>query len=166
MDQSVTNREQKLYENLQPVVEPLEVELVDVVVKTHEDRPIIRLVVDTESGVGLDRCEEISDYVGPLIELEIPDFDEPYDLEISSPGLERTLRREDECERFEGREVVVNCYAPYEDRKEWRGKLKGRGEQGVLVETEEEELEIPFEVIGSIRLYFDAEEALKSGRND
>ncbi len=161
MSENISNREQKLFENLSPVVEPFEVELLDVEIKTHGERPIIRLVVDTKEGIDLGRCEEISDYVAPLIDLEIPDFDESYDLEISSPGLERTLRRSEELDRFAGRQVIINCYAPYEGTKEWRGELVGQGKTGVLLDVDGEKLEIPHDIVASVKLYFDAEEALK-----
>ncbi len=161
MNENISNREQKLFDNLRPVVEPFAVELIDVEIKPHGERPIIRLVVDTDEGIDLSKCEEISDYVSPLIDLEIPDFGVSYDLEISSPGLERTLRRPEELDRFAGREVFVNCYAPHEGSKEWQGELIGYSADGVLLEVDDKKLEIPYDIVASVKLYFDADEALK-----
>lgn len=164
MSDSVTNREQQLYENLRPIVEPMEVELIDVEIKTHEEEPLVRLVVDTPEGVELDKCQQISDYISPLLELEAPELPEPYNLEVSSPGLKRKLRREAEYEKFSGREVVVKCYAPFEGQKEWQGTLAGKQEKSILLtDTDSGEIEIPFDKVASVKLYFDAEAALKTG---
>ncbi len=161
MDGSVTNKEQKLYDNLKPIVEPLEVELVDVEIKTHEEQPLIRVVIDTGEGVPLDKCEKVSEYISPLLELEVPELKGPYNLEVSSPGLKRRLRREEEYDKFRGRDVVINCYAPCEGRKEWQGTLGGRKNEAVLLaDTPAGEILIPINKIASVRLYFDAEAAL------
>ncbi len=164
MDQSITNREEKLYRALKPVVEQLGVRLIDVELKTHEKQPVIRVVVYNEEGVGVEKCKLISDYVSPLIDLEMPDFNQSYNLEVSSPGLKRKLRRSAEYQIFMGHRVDVKCYMPVEGRKEWSGDLAGGDSEAVLLELEDQSVELPQEAVASVRLYFNADEALKSGR--
>ncbi len=164
MEQTITNRERKLYKNLKPLVDPLGVELIDVELKTHEDKPLIRLVVYREQGVALETCQEISDYLGPLIDLELPDLRSSYDLEVSSPGLKRKLRRRKELEIFQGRPVLVNCFMQVEGKKEWKGQLNGQSSEEILLQVNQQQVALPIASVASLRLYFDAEEALKSGR--
>ncbi|MFB6356642.1 MAG: ribosome maturation factor RimP [bacterium] len=158
----VTQRESDLYQSLEPVVTPLGVDLVDVAIKTHEDVPVVEVVIDSEEGVGSSTCAKVSQHVSPILDMEDLQFRESYELVVTSPGLERTLRRESELDRFSGRDVEIKCYAPYEERKLWEGTLKGFEGGDVLLEREKKETaRIPSDKIASVKLTFDAEEALK-----
>lgn len=160
----ITERERNLFEALRPIVEPLGVRLLDVEIRTHEERPVVRVIISSEDGVGSDTCRRVSENVSPVLELEDFGFAGPYDLEVSSPGVERRLRRPREYELFQGREVEVTCYAPYEDRKTWRGTLEDRTDEALIVNVESNKtVEIPHNLVASVRLYFDAEAALNSG---
>ncbi|MGM0380933.1 MAG: ribosome maturation factor RimP, partial [bacterium] len=101
----ITNREQELFEALKPIVEPLGVKLIDIEFKTHGEESRIRVVVDDDEGVGLSLCEKISKQVDPVIELEEPELRRDFELEVSSPGLRRRLRRKFEYDYFSGRQA-------------------------------------------------------------
>ena len=161
----ITNREQELFESLKPIVEPLGVKLIDVEIKTHGGESILRVVVDDEEGVGLALCEKISRQVAPVLELEEENLLHKFELEVSSPGLRRRLRRDFEYDYFSSRQVEVKCYGTYRERKQWEGELRGVSEEGIIldVEGDEDEITIPTEQVASVRLKFDAEEALNSG---
>lgn len=167
MTATVTRREDELYEALLPVVEPLGVSLVDVEVRDAQGASGLRVVIQAPEGVSTGLCERVTRYVRPVLEVErevLGKFDE---LEVTSPGVRRRLRRPNEYERFAGREVVVTCYAPFQDRKEWRGTLEGRVDDGVRVVPEGgDPVDIPEDRVASVRLYFDAEAALKNGGRD
>lgn len=160
---TITSKEEELYEALKPIVAPLGVDLIDVELKTHGDRPAVRVVIDSEEGVDSGVCTRVSRNVSPVLDVEDPGFTGAYDLEVSSPGLERRLRRPSEYEQFQGHELEVTCYAPFKEQKEWVGTLSDYSEEGLTLELENDDLiEIPEEKIASARLHFDAEKALKS----
>ncbi len=161
----ITNREQELFESLKPIVEPLGVRLIDIELKTHGGESRLRVVVDDEEGVGLALCEKISKQVAPVMEIEEPGLLHKFELEVSSPGLRRRLRRDFEYDYFSSRQVVVKCFGSFKDRKQWKGKLEGISAEGLIIETtpSAEPVTIPLEQVASVRLFFDAEEALNSG---
>lgn len=160
---AISRKEDELFQALKPVVEPLGVELVDVELKTHGDRPAVRVVISGDGGVDADFCGKVSRNVSPVLDLEDPGFTGSYDLEVSSPGLKRRIRRPDEYDRFQGKQVEVTCYAPFKQQKEWRGAIQSFAEGELNLKTSDGEIiSIPEEQIASARLYFDAEQALKS----
>lgn len=159
----ITHREQRLFETLVPIVEPLGVSLLDLELQTHERDPVIRLVIAREDGpVGTRDCQEVTEHVSPVLSLEDLGFEGGYDLEVTTPGVERRLRRDHEYDRFADREVVVNCFGSYRDRKRWKGVLKGRTDEVLMLDVDGERIEIPREQVASTRLYFDPEAALRS----
>lgn len=165
MTAKVTRREDRLFEALRPVVEPLDVALIDVEVRQADGGSRLRVVIDDADGVSTGACERVSSHVRPVLDVEAPgEYDE---LVVTSPGVRRRLRREGEYDRFAGREVVVTCYAPFRDRKQWRGTLEGGTDEGIRIDPEDaDSVEIPHDRVASVRLYFDAEAALKNGGRD
>lgn len=166
MTAKVTRREERLYEALRPVVEPLGVSLIDVEVRQADGEARLRVVIDDPDGVSTGVCERVSNHVRPVLDVE--ETPGQYDaLEVTSPGVRRRLRRPDEYERFAGRDVVVTCYAPFRDRKQWRGTLRGGTNDGVRIDPEDAgPVDIPEDRVASVRLYFDAEAALQNGGHD
>lgn len=108
---------------IEPVVDSAGAELVDLEVAGSRGRPIVRAYVDTESGVTLDECARLSRRLERTLEGAgaVP---ERYVLEVSSPGLERPLRRRRHFERFQGREISVRLYRKLGDRKRFLGTLE------------------------------------------
>lgn len=108
---------------IEPVLEAEGAELVDLEVGGARGRPVLRAYVDTEGGVTLDECARLSRLLESRLESagEVP---ERYVLEVSSPGLERPLRKRAHFERFRGREVEVRLYAKRDGRKKYLGTLE------------------------------------------
>lgn len=160
---SITRREQRLFEALVPIVEPVGVTLLDLELITHEDEPVLRLVIAGDGdSVGTKQCQEVTEHVSPVLSLEDLGIEGSYDLEVTTPGVERRLRREHEYERFAGRDVVVKCFGTYQDNKRWIGELEERSEEAVVLNVDGETVRIPREQVASTRLYFDPEAALRS----
>lgn len=111
-----------LYETIERTVEGLGYELVDV-----ERLPagLLRVTLDARDGVGLDDCEKVSRQLGHLFAVEDVDYDR---LEVSSPGLDRPLKRARDFERFVGSEVQVQLAEaiPAEGASLGRKRLRGR----------------------------------------
>lgn len=104
-------------------VERAGVELVDVELAGSKGRPLIRVYVDTDTGITLDRCAQVSRTLEPVLEGArlVP---ERYVLEVSSPGINRPLTRRRHFERFVGREIEVRVREPRDGRQRFVGVLE------------------------------------------
>lgn len=105
-----------------PAVRAHGLELVDVDVRGGSGRSLVRLFVDKPGGVTVDDCQRLSEEVGDLIDVSglVP---RSYDLEVSSPGLDRELRKERELRWATGRLVRVWTREPVDGRRELVGRL-------------------------------------------
>ena len=93
------------------------------------------IYIDKKGGVGLDDCEAVSRSVEPVLDSE--DFiDEAYTFEVSPPGLDRPLKTDRDFERYEGEDVEVRLYAALDGKKKFVGKLAGKKEGVVTIETD------------------------------
>lgn len=163
---NITRQEEELYESLKPVVTSMGVDLLDVDVRDHQGDLVLRIVIDDEDGVGIEDCGRISEQVAPVFELEVPDLFREAQLEVTSPGVERRLRRADEFDHYAGRRVAVKCYAPYEGQKNWSGTIRDHTDDHLEIETDEGDIvEIPLNQVASVRLEFNAEDYLSGGNN-
>jgi len=147
---------------LEPVLERDGFELVEVEWLRVAGRWTLRILLDREGGVGIDECQAVSRTVEPILDVE--DLIEPaYDLEVSSPGLDRPLRKPRDFERFAGQRVHVRGLAPVPGtaagqppRKHWTGVLRGVREGAALVEVDGVLHRIPLDRIAKAHLEYDA----------
>ena len=127
----------KIEENVEAIVkdkiESLGYELYDVLFFKEGPNKILRIVIDNEKGISLDDCEKVNNEVKDLID-EADFIKEQYFLEISSPGIERLLRKDWQLEKFKGELVEVKLF-----KKDEKGNKNYIGELG---ETTEKELQI------------------------
>ena len=115
----------------------------------------LRVLLDKEGGVDILDCEAISRRLSDRLD-EIDPIEESYDLEVSSPGIERDLRTDAHIDASVGERVQVRFFAPVEGRKTVEGVLLGRDERGaVLVECEGAPRAFARESIAKIRTVFD-----------
>ena len=126
------------------------VELVDVeYVKEKDWYP--RVFIDKPEGIGIEDCQALSEKLEEKLD-EADVMPEPYILEVSSPGLDRVLKKPRDFERERGKEVDVSLYEPMDGEKLLVGKLEGFGEQGLSLEGREP---IPKEKIAQVRLHIE-----------
>ena len=109
--------------------------------------------IDKDGGVNIDECEAFSRAVEVLLDSE-DIIESEYSLEVSSPGVDRKLKKEREFLYYNGREVEVKLYAPRNDVKEFDGVLKGFKNKTAFIEYNGEILEIPLKDASYIRLKF------------
>jgi ribosome maturation factor RimP len=129
-------------------------ELVDVEAKRDRDGFLVRLYVDKEGGVSLDDLQAVSEEVSAILDAEDP-VESPYTLEVSSPGLDRPLKREEDYRRFSGRLARLSSYEPIDGRRHWTGRLLGLEDGVVAVRLEGEggaECRIPLAKVAHARL--------------
>lgn len=130
-------------------------ELVDVEFIKEGQHRYLRVYMDKEGGISLDDCQEISHYLDDALDRLDP-IEENYFLEVSSPGIERPLKKEADYIRFEGKLVEIRLYFPLDGQKVIEGILKGIEEGDVCIEKEQggEMVRIPFDKIASAKLLF------------
>ena len=109
---------QVVWPRCQKVADQLGFELVDVCLDRENTGKYLRIYLDRPEGMDLDSCEKYPRAIQPLVE----DYDYDF-LEVSSPGLDRPIKRDRDFERAIGEEVEVHLYRPVEDSREWTGTL-------------------------------------------
>ena len=127
------------------------IELVDVeYVKEHTDW-YLRVYIDKDGGIDIEDCQELSENLEVQLyeRTVIPDS---YILEVSSPGIDRVLRKPRDYEREQGKKVDVTLYAPMDGKKEWTGVLTGFDGKAV---TLDETTVIELSKAAQIRLHID-----------
>ena len=115
--------EQNLQEMLQGAVEDLGCELWGIECQRAGRFMTVRLFVDKEGGVTVDDCADVSRQVSAILDVEDPIADK-YNLEVSSPGLDRPLFTLPQFERYIGQDIAVNLRIPVMERRKWQGKLE------------------------------------------
>ncbi len=146
----------KLREILSPTIASLGFWLSAVEMDSDKRGLIVRLFVDAEGGVTIADCAKVSREVSTVLDVEDP-IASPYNLEVSSPGTDRLIERDEDFERFAGFRVRVRM-APGESRRRYSGVLIGLEEGDVLLQSEVEVHRIPRDAIATVRLNPTSEE--------
>ena len=141
----------KLIKLVEPLVEQLGFELADLELRTGGRDGILRIFIDKADGIGIEDCEEVSRRVSAILDVEDP-VQSDYTLEVSSPGLDRTLTKLAHFQRFMGQDVKVKLRFPLEGRRNYRGALKVADEDKIEVEVDGESFSLPLATIESARL--------------
>lgn len=136
-----------------PVVTSLGCELVDVRCLTERGRSVLRLKIDREGGVTVEDCSRISREVGTLLDVE-ESIRSRYDLEVSSPGLDRPLTGEADFVRYAGKVAAIRTGEPIDGRRNFKGVLKGVEEDRVIVVIDGQEHRVPIALIERGHLVF------------
>ena len=140
-----------IWERLAPEIEEQGYELVEVEYGQHGGTYILRLFIDREGGVTLDDCVDISPYVGALLDKDRI-VEDRYMLEVSSPGIDRPVRKPRDFERFEGEYIKIQTVSPIEGRRRFNGTLKGYRDGLVSVEIDGAIHEIHIENVNKAHL--------------
>ena len=136
---------------VRPVAEQAGLELWDVEFANENNRWYLRIFIDKPGGVDHEDCRFVSEKIDPLLDEEVP-VGHSYTLEVSSPGVERPLKKVTDFERYLGSEIRVTTFANVNGRKKNEGRLTGVDPDGVLVVIDDKPVAIPFKQIVSARL--------------
>jgi ribosome maturation factor RimP len=136
---------------LEPAIERLGYELVDLEARLAGKGGLVRIYIDKPDGIDLDDCEKVSLAVSALLDVEDP-IPGNYNLEVSSPGLDRKLTKIEHFQRFEGEIVKVQMRFPIEGRRRFRGTLVSSDEENIVVEVDGESHSLPLKTIDTARL--------------
>ena len=114
----------------------------------------LRAYIDKEGGVDINDCEKVNRALSAKMD-EYDFIDDAYILEVSSPGLGRTLKKEKHFMKSMGEEVEVKLYKAIEKEKQFVGILKSYQDGNIVIETDKKEMEFQKADIASVRLTFD-----------
>jgi len=144
-------KNERLNELLGPLVEDLGYEFVGLEYHSHPKQAVLRVYIDREGGVDLEDCEYVSREVAAMLDVEDP-IAGHYNLEISSPGLDRPLFTLEQFRRFTGAEAQVSLFAPQGGRRKFKGRILATDDGMVRMEVDGAEIALKFENIAKARL--------------
>lgn len=150
-------KKRKVVDVVQDLVEQYmkdkDLELVDVEFVKEGQHRYLRVFIDKEGGVSLDDCQQLSEFLNNRLDSLDP-IEENYYLEVSSPGVERPLKKDHDFERFKGKLVEIKLYYPLDGQKIIEGELMGLhdGKVKVKPENQDQVISIPKDKIALAKL--------------
>ena len=126
---------ERLISLLEAPIQALGYEVVELEFHPQGRGGLLRVYIDREGGVTVDDCEIVSRQVSAVLDVEDP-IPGAYTLEVSSPGLDRPLRKAADFARFAGERAKVELTLPIEGRRRFTGTLKGCEAEHVLIEVD------------------------------
>ena len=136
---------------LEPVVDSLGYELVLLEFVGQGRAATLRLFIDAPDGIAVEDCEKVSREVAATLDVEDP-ITQAYQLEVSSPGLDRPLVKPQHFERFCGESARIETFAPIDGRRRFRGVLEGCENGVVRLRTDQGDFALPLSAIERARL--------------
>ena len=136
----------RLTKIIEPIVSGMGYECVGVEFVRNDKKPVLRVFIDSESGVQVGDCAKVSHQLSGALDVEDP-IQGDYQLEISSPGIERPLFKLSDFDRFQGQVAEVHLFEALNTRRKYRGFLRGVREQDIVLEVDGTVHEIPFHLI-------------------
>ncbi|RIU96331.1 ribosome maturation factor RimP [Oceanobacillus picturae] len=142
-------------ELLRPILEPKNLELVDVEYVKEGKNWFLRVYIDKPGGVDITECGEVSEELSEKLDNTDP-IKEAYFLEVSSPGVERPLKTQEDFKNNVNNNIFVKLYEPIEGEKEYEGILKSFDNHLLTIEykekTRKKQVELPYDKIAKARL--------------
>jgi len=133
---------------IEKLVTQLGYELVDF--ETINGGQILRIYIDKGDLIDIEDCTKVSNHVNNVLSVET-DYD--YErLEVSSPGLDRVIKKLNDFDRFKGEKIKIKTRFAIENRKNFKGILSGTKGESIMIEVDNESLLIDFENIDKARL--------------
>ena len=138
-------------ENLiKPIVEEIGYKLYDVIYEKEGKDYFLRIFIDNENGISLEDCEKVNNAITDILD-EKDYIKEQYFLEVSSPGVERILRKDWQIKENIGQNVEVKLFKPLNGEKVITGTLKDLNDESIIIDN----IEIPRKDISLIKIKFE-----------
>jgi len=138
----------------EPLLKSEGMSLIDVEYRRESKGWVLRVFIDKQGGVTLDDCAVISNQLGDILDAKM-DRDEPYHLEVSSPGLDRPLTKPKHFVYFEGRSAVIKTNRLVQGKKHFKGVLAGFSEGVVRLLVDDQPVAVPYETIVKAHLWIE-----------
>lgn len=145
--------EEKVESLISKKVQELGYELYDVQYTKEGKDYFLRIFIDKKEGIDLSDCEKVSNEINPLLD-EKDYIKEMYFLEVSSPGVERVLRRDEHLKNAIGKEIEVKLFKPIDKQKEFIGTLEEYDEEKIKIKTQKTVIEIERKNISLMKLKY------------
>ncbi|MFH0799183.1 MAG: ribosome maturation factor RimP [Pseudomonadota bacterium] len=141
----------RVEELVSPVLENLGYELIERELILESGRWVLRLYIDREGGVTIDDCERASHGIEDLIAVEeaIP---ASYTLEMSSPGINRPLRRRKDFEKYRGARIRLKTLGQIDGRGNFKGTLEGLDGEHIIMEIDGTRYRVPYSELAKARI--------------
>ena len=147
----------QLFELMEPTVVDLGCELVAVEMTTVEGRRTMRISIDKPGGIIVEDCTKVNRSLSALLDVEDP-LEGAYDLEVSSPGLERPLQRDEDFQRFCGYRVRVQLEKEAPGRRRFTGTLNAMEAGFIQVDVDGEEFQLSLDMVEKAHLLLEIDE--------
>jgi len=141
----------KLNEMLKPSVEALGFEFIGVEYIGQGKHSVLRVYIDHEKGINVDDCASVSHQVSGILEVEDPIVSQ-YNLEVSSPGMERPFFTLEHYVPYVGRVVSIRCHVGVEGRRKFKGELAAINNEVLTVVVDGQDYDIDFQDIDKANL--------------
>ena len=136
----------------EPVVESMGYELVGVEFHGSEHHGVLRVYIDSANGITVDDCAAVSHQISALLDVEDP-IAQAYDLEVSSPGINRPLFKRSDYERFSGEKAKIKLAVALDGRRNFSGVLQGVDDENcVVIDVDNEVFKLPLQNIAKANL--------------
>ena len=146
--------EDLIAQEVEQIIAGTALELVDVEY-VREKNWYLRVFIDKDGGVDLEDCQRVSEKLSKVLDEKDP-IQDNYLLEVSSPGLDRILKKDKDFIRYAGRTVDIHFFKPYKGIKDLVAELVRKNEDGtVTVRIDEQEETLTLKDISQIRLHID-----------
>lgn len=136
-----SNIETKVTTLLEPVINGIGYDLYDVIYAKEGKDYYLKIIIDKQDGISLEDCEAVNNAINDLLD-EVDYIKEQYFLEVSSPGLERLLKKDKHYLAQIGNLINVKLYKAINKQKEIEGILKEYNDNNIIIEVENENIEI------------------------
>ena len=140
-----------LWELFEPVVEDMGYQLIEIEYQPNPNYGVLRLYIDKEEGVLIEDCSAVSRQISAILDVEDP-VPGKFNLEVSSPGMDRPLRRLEDFQQFIGDVVKIKTGMPFDGQRNFKGQLTGVEDDLIIVECENKEVRLPVAAIDKARL--------------
>ncbi len=142
----MTRSADRLTTIIEPIVSRMGYEFVGVELLPREKQSVLRVYIDSENGVLIEDCAKVSHQLSGALDVEDP-IRGHYQLEISSPGIERPLFKLADFDRFKDQTVEIDLVKAVDGHRKYRGLLTGVRGNSILLSFDDESHEIPFDLI-------------------
>ena len=144
-------KEKQLEEMLKPTVEALGFELWGIEYLSQGKHSVLCLYIESENGINVDDCAEVSRQVGSLLDVEEA-ITGDYTLEVSSPGMDRLLFKLEQYSAYIGSVIELRLRSPFEGRRKFKGVLKGLEGEDIVIQVDNHEYLLPQGAVEKARI--------------
>ena len=150
----MANIEEKVERLILKPINDLGYDLYDVEYAKEGKDFFLRIFIDSENGINLEDCEKVNDAITDLLD-EADYIKEQYFLEVSSPGIERVLRKDKHLKQNLNNDIQLNLFKPIEGKKQIQGILKDYNDEMLAIENQNQEIKISRKDIALIKTVYE-----------